>query len=298
MSAASSGSGVCSSSMNCPNSDSSSSPTGFSSETGVCDVRRIDSTSSTAHVEVERDLLVRGLAATLGAQLALGAHDLVQLLDDVDGHADRPRLVGERTGDRLADPPRRVRRELVALAPVELLGGAHEPDRPLLDQIEERQPLVPVALRDRDDEAEVRLDHLLLRAVVAALDALRELDLLRGGQQVDLADVLEEQLQRVRRELRLRRLLDLLDLRRVEVGRRVYGVERRLLLVVLSLDDFSLDDFQLDFDVFVESRPVRRPLPCSLAPLVSRSYSLSDAELSQENRTDAIGRVGSSLRCC
>ena len=46
MSAASSGSGVCSSSRNWPNSDSSSSPTGFSSETGVCEVRRIDSTSS------------------------------------------------------------------------------------------------------------------------------------------------------------------------------------------------------------------------------------------------------------
>ena len=33
--------------MKWPNSDSSSSPTGFSSETGVCAVRRICSTSST-----------------------------------------------------------------------------------------------------------------------------------------------------------------------------------------------------------------------------------------------------------
>ncbi len=32
--------------MKCPNSDSSSSPIGFSSEIGVCDVRRICSTSS------------------------------------------------------------------------------------------------------------------------------------------------------------------------------------------------------------------------------------------------------------
>ena len=110
-------------------------------------------------------------------------------------------LVGERARDRLADPPRRVGRELVALAPVELLGGAHEADRPLLDQVEERQTLVAVALRDRDDEAEVRLDHLLLRAMVAALDPLRELDLLGGGQQLDLADVLEEELERVGRDL-------------------------------------------------------------------------------------------------
>ena len=37
--------------------------------------------------------------------------------------------------------------------------------------------------------------------MVAALDALRELDLLRRGEQVDLADVLEEELERVGRDL-------------------------------------------------------------------------------------------------
>ena len=145
-----------------------------------------------------------GSRPLLGAQLALGAQDPVQLLDDVHGHPDRPPLVGERARDGLADPPGRVGRELEALAVVELLGRAHEPDRPLLDQVEERQPLVAVALGDRDDQSEVRLDHLLLRAVVAALDPLRELDLLRGGQQVDLADVLQEELQRVGRDLRPR----------------------------------------------------------------------------------------------
>ena len=164
-------------------------------------------------VEIARDLERQRLAAELGAQLALRADDLVQLLDDMHGHADRPRLVGERPRDRLPDPPRRIRRELEALAVVELLGRAHEPDRSLLDQVEERQALVAVALRDRHDETKVRLDHLLLRTVVAALDALRKLDLLRRGEQVDLADVLEEELQRVRRDLaRLCDRLLLLDL--------------------------------------------------------------------------------------
>ncbi len=119
----------------------------------------------------------------------------------MDGHADRAPLVRERARHRLANPPCRVGRELVALAPVELLGRADEPDRPLLDQIEERQALVAVALRDRDDETQVGLDHLLLRTVIATLDPLRELDLLRGGEQVDLADVLEEELKRVGRDL-------------------------------------------------------------------------------------------------
>src|SRR4051812_10659913 len=149
------------------------------------------------------DLLRRRLAAQLGDELALRAADLVQLLDYVYRDADRARLVGERAGDRLADPPRRVGRELEALAVVELLGGAHEAERALLDQVEERQPLVAVVLRDRDHEAQVRLDHLLLRVEVAALDALGEVDLLLRGEQTDLADVLQEELKGVGRHVRL-----------------------------------------------------------------------------------------------
>ena len=189
--------------MNWPNSDSSSSPTGFSSETGRLrgaldrvDLLRLDAGDV-------GDLLGRGLAAQLGDELALGAADLVELLDDVDRDADRARLVGERAGDRLADPPGRVGRELEALAVVELLRRAHEPERALLDQVEERQALVAVVLRDRDDEPQVRLDHLLLRVEVAALDALGEVDLLLGGEQPDLADVLQEQLKGVGRHVGL-----------------------------------------------------------------------------------------------
>ena len=136
-------------------------------------------------------------------RLALGAADLVELLDDVDGDPDRARLVSKRTGDRLADPPGRVGRELEALAIVELLRRADQADRALLDQVEERQPLVAVVLRDRDDQAQVRLDHLLLGVQIAAPDPLGEIDLLLRRQQAHLADVLEEQLQRVGRPLRL-----------------------------------------------------------------------------------------------
>ena len=189
--------------MNWPNSDSSSSPTGFSSETGAWAERLIESTSS-GSIPVTAAISSGGrLAAELGDELALGAADLVELLDDVDRDADRARLVGERAGDRLADPPGRVGRELEALAVVELLGRAHEPERPLLDQVEERQALVAVVLGDRDDQAQVGLDHLLLGVEVAALDALGEVDLLLRRQQAHLADVLEEQLQRVGRHVRL-----------------------------------------------------------------------------------------------
>src|SRR3954467_9817393 len=115
------------------------------------------------------DLLGGGLAAQLGDELALGAADLVQLLDDVDRDADRARLVGERAGDRLADPPGRVRGELEALAVVELLRRARQAERALLDQVQEREALVAVVLGDRDPQTQVGLDHLLRGVEVAAL---------------------------------------------------------------------------------------------------------------------------------
>jgi hypothetical protein len=62
-----------------------------------------------------------------------------------------------------------------------------------------------IATRLRHDQAEVRVDHLLLRLEVAALDALRELDLLGRRQQGVLAGASQEQRERVRRAGRLER---------------------------------------------------------------------------------------------
>src|SRR5437763_1447518 len=118
-------------------------------------------------------------------------------LDDVHRHADRARLVGERARDGLADPPGRVRRELVAATPVELLDGADQAERAFLDQVEEGETLVAVVLRDRDDEAEVGLDHPLLRERVASLDELGQLDLLGGREQLVAPGLAEEQLERI-----------------------------------------------------------------------------------------------------
>ena len=96
-----------------------------------------------------------------------------------------------------ADPEGRVGRELVALAPVELLGRADQAEDALLDQVEQGQVLALVLLRDRDDQAQVRVDHALLGLEVAALDRLRQLDLLVGAQQRVAPDLVEEQLERV-----------------------------------------------------------------------------------------------------
>ena len=115
---------------------------------------------------------------------------------------------------RLADPPCRIGRELEATAPVELLDGANETDDPFLDQVEQREAVTLVLLRNRHDETEVRVHHPVLRRLVARLDELGELDLLRGGEQRVAARFVEEELERVARHrgdlrVRVRRLLDL-----------------------------------------------------------------------------------------
>src|SRR5829696_3065580 len=143
------------------------------------------------------ELLLRRLAAEFDLEAPGGTRELLLPLDDVDRDSDRPRVVGDGALHRLADPPGRVRGELEAAAPVELLDGAIEAERSLLDQVEERHAEAAVALRDGDDEPEVRLDHRPLRDGVAPLDQLRQLHLLGGVQQLVPADVGEEELEAV-----------------------------------------------------------------------------------------------------
>src|SRR4029077_1045761 len=116
-----------------------------------------------------RDLLRRRLTAVLLNEIARGADKLVDRLDHVDRDTNRARLIGDRPRNRLPDPPRGVRAELVAALVLELVDRLHEADVPLLNQVEELETAVRVLLRDRDDEAEVRFDELGLRALSNAL---------------------------------------------------------------------------------------------------------------------------------
>src|SRR5436190_8241580 len=146
-----------------------------------------------------RKLLRRRLVAELRLELVPSARDLHAALVDVHGDADRRRLVRHCTLAGLANPPGRVRRELVAATPVELLDGTVQPDHALLDQVEQGQVVPLVALRNRDDEAQVAVDHPLLCSRVAALEALRQCDLLRRGEEPVPARPVHEERQRVGR---------------------------------------------------------------------------------------------------
>ena len=99
----------------------------------------------------------------------------------MDREANRATRVGDTAGDRLTDPPRGVRGELEALAPVELLDGVHESEVALLDQVEQRETRGLVLLGDRDDESQVRLDELTLGLFALACGAA-QLTLLRRGE--------------------------------------------------------------------------------------------------------------------
>ena len=123
------------------------------------------------HAELFGQLLRRRLAADLVQHLPRRAHQLVDRLDHVHRNADRARLVGDRAGDRLADPPRGIGRELVAAAILELIDRLHQADVAFLDQIQELQPAIGVFLGDRDHQPQIGLDHLLLRPRAVALAA-------------------------------------------------------------------------------------------------------------------------------
>ena len=158
--------------MKSPRWESSSSPIGVSSDTGSCETFWISRTlSAPIPITLPISSGVR-LAAEVLQQLALHADELVDRLDHVHGDPDRARLVGDRARDGLADPPRGVRRELEPLRVVELLHRADQAEVPLLDQVEEQHPAADVALGDRDDQAEVRLDQLPLGELAVALDAV------------------------------------------------------------------------------------------------------------------------------
>src|ERR687897_1809405 len=124
--------------------------------------------------QLERDLLLCGLASEGLDHAPVGPVVLVDLLDHVNGDADGPPLVGDGAGYRLPYPPRRIRRELVAFGMVELLGRPYQPEVALLDQIEKRDTPVTILLGDGDDETKVGLDETVFGPLTSAGNTLGE----------------------------------------------------------------------------------------------------------------------------
>ena len=168
--------------------ESSSSPTGESSDSGSRAMRWISRTRSVGSpVFSASSSMVGSRSSSCVIWRWIRMHP-VHALDHVHRDADGAGLVGDGAGDGLADPPRGVGRELEALRVVELLDRPHQAEVALLDQVEEQHPPPDVALGDRHDEAEVGLDQLGPGLVAVADDALQEAPVDRRQLAVDVAE--------------------------------------------------------------------------------------------------------------
>src|SRR5215212_6171326 len=132
-------------------------------------------------------LFLGRIPAELDAQGVLGASHAVDGIDNVRGQADGAGMVGDGTGDALADPPRSVGREAVAHLGVEFLDGPDQARVPLLDQVLEWHATPPVFLGDGDHEPQIRLDELLTSPHVPPAGPPREILLLTGVEQLATA---------------------------------------------------------------------------------------------------------------
>ena len=113
---------------------SPSSPFALAADGLIQRYRRLDGAQSFVDVDelVSRgrcQLLRRRLASVLHLELPTQPSELQSALVNVCRDSNRLRLVGDGALARLPDPPRRVRRELEAPTPVELLDGAVQADR-------------------------------------------------------------------------------------------------------------------------------------------------------------------------
>src|ERR1700722_8729655 len=120
------------------------------------------------------DLFRSGLAPQFLHQLPRGTNQLVDGLDHVHRNTNRPGLIGNRAGNRLANPPGGIRGELVTTTVFELVDCLHQTDVAFLDQIQKLQTAVGVLLGNRNHQAQVSLDQLAhsLLGVHIALDHL------------------------------------------------------------------------------------------------------------------------------
>src|SRR5579863_3083737 len=117
------------------------------------------------NIHAPADFVVGRHPAQLLFELARGPQELVHALVHVNRNADGARLVRDGARDGLADPPGGVSGELVAAPVFEFVGGAHQADVALLDQVQQMQSAVDVLLGDRHNQAEVGLDQVFFGAL-------------------------------------------------------------------------------------------------------------------------------------
>src|SRR5699024_9309960 len=109
------------------------------------------------------DLFGKRLSSQLLKELSGYADQLVDRLHHMHRDADRPRLVGDGSCDRLADPPGRISTELVSFVIIKLLNRLDKTQVSFLDQVKEEHAPAHVSFGDADYQTEIRLGEFFLR---------------------------------------------------------------------------------------------------------------------------------------
>src|SRR5579884_1048507 len=109
------------------------------------------------------NLLRCRLAPQVLQQTTADADQTVNRLHHMHGDTNRARLVSDSARNGLANPPRRIRAELVALRVVELLDRANQANIALLDQVQQAHTTTDILLRNTDDETQVGFGQAALR---------------------------------------------------------------------------------------------------------------------------------------
>src|SRR3989454_774116 len=126
------------------------------------------------HLHAHGELLGGRLAAHLLQHLPRDAIELVDRLDHVHRNADGARLIGDRAGDGLTNPPRCIRRKFVAAAPLELVHRFHQADIAFLNQVEKLQSAIGIFLGDRNNQPQVGFNQFFFGLLGFRLAAVNE----------------------------------------------------------------------------------------------------------------------------
>lgn len=113
------------------------------------------------------------------------------------GDTDGARLIRDRAGDGLANPPGRVGRKFESLGVVKLIHRLDQAEVALLDQVEELHAAPHIALCNADDQAQICLRQPLLSDRIVFTDADGKVNFFLTAQQGNAADLFEIDLDRI-----------------------------------------------------------------------------------------------------
>ncbi len=136
----------------------------------------------------ERDFFRGGAASEVLFKNLRGAVHLANALGHVQRNADRARLLRQRTGNRLTNPPRCVSAKAVAALVVVLIDGAHQANIAFLNEVREGKALAHIALGDAHDESGIGATQVFAGSlpVIHQCLELLALALVRFTQRLDL----------------------------------------------------------------------------------------------------------------